>query len=190
MNRKAEIYRIALDLFIEKGYDATSLSMIAKRLSISKARLYYYCPSKEGLLYQIHMKDLQEHVIPILEGAEKISDPQERLVNFLRNFTLLCTSSRAARVLVHEIHSLNKIHQNKILAIWRRAYNLMRVAVEELQKSGRGRKFRTSFVPYLGVGMAFWTIYWWDYSRQVNSEELAETLVQVFKNGLFYSGKN
>jgi AcrR family transcriptional regulator len=189
IDRRSEIYQKALDLFVTKGYDATSLSMIAKCLGTSKANLYYYCPTKEGLLYQIHLDDLQRRLIPIIEEAEKLSDPQERLTLFLRKFTLMCTSSPASRVLVHEIRSLNKSHQNEIKLIWRRAYKLIRGAIEELQKLGRACKFRGSFLTFLGVGMPFWIIYWWDYSRQGNAEELAETLVQIFLNGLLNPGK-
>jgi hypothetical protein len=32
--------------------------------------------------------------------------------------------------------------------------------------------------------MANWTVFWFDYGRQVNADELAETLVQTFLNGL------
>ena len=183
-NRRIQIYASALELFLEKGYDATSLAMIAKRSRMSKANLYYYYPSKEGLLYGIHLEDLKNRFIPIIEEAEQISDPQDRIVFFLKKFALMTTSSPASRVLVHEIRSLSKSHQNEIKLIWRKAYELIRGAIEELQRSGKARKFKVSFLTFLGVSMAFWVIYWWDYSRQGNAEELAETLVQVYLKGL------
>jgi len=184
IDRRSEIYQKALDLFVTKGYDATSLSMIAKCLGMSKANLYYYCPTKEGLLYQIHMDYLQRQFIPILDEAEKIPDPKDRLVLFLRKHTLMCTFSPASRVMVHEIRKLNKRNYNQITAIWKRAYELIRDAIKELQESGRARKFRESFLTFLGTGMVFWIVYWFDYSRQANAEELAETLIQTFFHGL------
>jgi AcrR family transcriptional regulator len=84
-DQRTENYSKALDLFVEKGYDATSSAMISKRLGISKANLYYYFPSKEGLLYQIHPDYMQKRFIPIIEGAEKLSDPKDRLILFLRS---------------------------------------------------------------------------------------------------------
>ena len=185
--RISEIYQKALDLFVKNGYDATPMSMIAKVLGMSQANLYYYCSSKETLLYQIHLDDLQRRFIPIVEEAEKISDPKERLILFLRKFTLNCTSSPASRLLVHEVHSLKGNHQNEILSIWRRGYKLVREAIKELQQAGEARKYRESFLTFLGTGMIFWIVYWFDYSRQSNAEELAETLVQTFLNGLLVS---
>jgi AcrR family transcriptional regulator len=184
--KQSEIYRKALDLFVKKGYDATSMSMIAKALRMSKANLYYYCSSKENLLYQIHLDDLQRRFIPILEEAEKLPDPKDRIAFFLQKFTLMCTSSPASRVFVHEIRSLKKGHQNEIKSIWRRGYELVRGAIVELQHSGKARKFRESFLSFLGTGMVFWIVYWWDYSRQANAQELSDSLAQIFLKGLLY----
>jgi hypothetical protein len=36
--------------------------------------------------------------------------------------------------------------------------------------------------------MANWITFWFDHRRQVNAEELAETLVQTFLNGLLRPG--
>jgi AcrR family transcriptional regulator len=47
---KAEAQRIALSLFISKGYEATSLREIAEQLGISKASLYYHFASKEDIV--------------------------------------------------------------------------------------------------------------------------------------------
>ena len=190
INRRSEIYRKALDLFLKKGYDATSMSMIAKVLGMSKANLYYYCPSKENLLYKIHLDDLEKRFVPILDETEKLSNPKERLIFFLRKFTFMCTSSPASRLLVHEIRSLSKSHQNEILSIWRKAYELIRMAIKELQQTGEAQKYRESFLTFIGAGMVLWIVYWWDYSRQTNAEELADTLVQVFLKGILYSGND
>jgi AcrR family transcriptional regulator len=45
---RSEIYRKALGLFLEKGYGATSLAMIVKRLGMNKANLYYYVQAKKA----------------------------------------------------------------------------------------------------------------------------------------------
>ena len=183
-DRKSEIYNKALDLFVKNGYDATSMSMIADTLGMSKANLYYYCSSKENLLYQIHLDFLHNHFIPILDEAERLADPASRIAFFLRRFALLNTSSRANRTLVHEVHRLEKNHQNEIMHIWRRAYEIVRDSIRELQRSGKARKFRESFLAFMWVGMAFWVVYWFDYGRQTNAEELSEAIAQTFLDSL------
>jgi AcrR family transcriptional regulator len=189
LNRQTEIYQKALDLFVKNGYDATSMSMIAKALKMSKPNLYYYCPSKEELLYQIHLDDLQKRFVPILDEAEKIQDPKDRIAHFLRKFTLMCTASPASRVLVHELRSLSRRHHEQISVVWRRAYEIFRGAIRELQQSGRAREGRESFLTFLGTGMAMWIVYWFDYNEQNHSEELADLLTQVYLDGLLYPRK-
>jgi AcrR family transcriptional regulator len=190
LNRQSEIYRKALDLFVKKGYDGTSISMIAKVLGMSKANLYYYFPSKENLLYKIYLDYLERCFIPILDEAENLSNPEERLVCFLRKFTLSVCNSPASRVLISQAHNLNGEHYYEIRSVWKRSYELFSGCIKDLQESGRARKFRDSFLTFLGSGMAFWIAYWFDYSRQTNAEELADTVVQTFLHGLLLPGNN
>lgn len=187
LERQSEIYSKALDLFIRKGYSGTSISMIAKALRMSKANLYHYCLTKEDLFYKIHLDYLQKHFIPIIEQAEKMSDPRDRIAFLLRQLTLLNATNKASRVLIPDIVNLNRSHHSEIISIWRRAYDIVCNSIKELQQSGRAAKFRESFQTLLGFGMVNWTSFWFDYSRQVNAEELAETLVQTYLNGLLYS---
>ena len=90
MNRREEIYRKALGLFTERGYDATSVSQLADELGLSKGGLYHYFKSKEQLLFLIHEDYLKRHVIPILERAESIADPEQRITFFIENYTKCC----------------------------------------------------------------------------------------------------
>ena len=184
LDRRSDIYCKALDLFIQKGYNGTSISMIAKALGMSKANLYHYCSSKEDLFYKVHLDYLEKHLIPIIEEAEQLPDPRDRIAFVLRRLTLLNATDKACRVLVPDIVNLNRSHHSEIVSIWRRAYDIVCNSIKELQQSGRATKFRESFQTLLGFGMANWTVFWFDYGRQVNAEELAETLVQTFLNGL------
>ncbi len=182
--RHAEVHREALRLFLEKGYDATSMSMIAEALGMSKPNLYYYCDSKENLLYEIHLNFSHQRFLPVLEAAEKVADPAERVVYFLSKFALLNTSSPANWTLVHDIDKLNEGHRNEILRFWRRAYELVRDSIKELQQAGRLSKSRASFLAFVWLGTVFWIPYWFDYSRQENAGELAGIIGQTFLDSL------
>lgn len=49
-NTKEEILNVALELFGSKGYDATSLSDISSRLSLTKASIFKHFGNKEEIL--------------------------------------------------------------------------------------------------------------------------------------------
>ncbi|WP_374008374.1 TetR/AcrR family transcriptional regulator [Leifsonia sp. LS-T14] len=50
---RAEAQRVALRLFTEQGYEATSLRQIADELGINKASLYYYFDGKEAIVQSL-----------------------------------------------------------------------------------------------------------------------------------------
>lgn len=64
------ILDVAMDLFIEQGYEATSLREIAEPLGFTKAALYYHFTSKQDIL-----RALMEPAIGLQQGLiERIDD--------------------------------------------------------------------------------------------------------------------
>jgi AcrR family transcriptional regulator len=180
-----EICDIALELFIAYGYDQTPLSRIAKAIGLTKAGLYHYFSSKEELLFFIHDRHLKNILIPMLDAAERIPDPEERLAFFLKNYTKKSmTADAAARVLVHENRKLKPVHQEKIKGVWRRVFNLIRDALSEMEAMGKIRRTNKTFAAFAALGMCSWTFYWFDYDRKKSAEELADTYVQILFKGL------
>ena len=51
--RKQELLRIAHQLFIQKGYEETSIDEIIAEAHIAKGTYYYYFPSKEATLEEV-----------------------------------------------------------------------------------------------------------------------------------------
>lgn len=89
-----QILDVAVQVFIEQGYDATSVSALATRLGLSKSALYHHYESKEALL-----EVALDEAIGSLEGVLREPGAQdgpagERLEYVLR---------RAVRVLVDKI---------------------------------------------------------------------------------------
>jgi AcrR family transcriptional regulator len=53
-NTRERILDVALDIFVEQGYDKASLREIAERMGFTKAALYYHFPSKADMLMALH----------------------------------------------------------------------------------------------------------------------------------------
>jgi len=56
----------ALELFAEKGYEATSMREIAEQLGITKPALYYHFDSKEGIVRAL-LADIETQVEELVE---------------------------------------------------------------------------------------------------------------------------
>lgn len=82
--RFREIVDAAAQVFLEKGYSATSIQDISDRVGILKGSLYHYVRSKEDFLYRI-IKDVYDDAInDVRTVSESDLDPLGRLALFVR----------------------------------------------------------------------------------------------------------
>jgi AcrR family transcriptional regulator len=82
---RVRIQAVALELFTEQGYDATSLREIAERLGVTKAALYYHFKSKEEIVESL----TADHLVRLDELLQEFSaEPMtpERRLEFLRRY--------------------------------------------------------------------------------------------------------
>lgn len=73
----ARFVAAALDLFLEHGFNGTSLQMIGSRLGVSKAAVSYHFRSKEELLEAV-VKPAFDDLRALLEEAESIKRESAR----------------------------------------------------------------------------------------------------------------
>lgn len=71
---RERILDVALDLFIEQGYDKTTLRQIAQPLGFTQAAIYYHFAAKEDILVALHLR-LHELVRPVLDELVAESGP-------------------------------------------------------------------------------------------------------------------
>ena len=78
--RKLEIALVALDLFAEKGFEATSISQVAQAAGIGKGTIYEYFTSKEDLISSAFMAWMENMMGPELEDVlMNVKNAEERL---------------------------------------------------------------------------------------------------------------
>jgi len=77
--KRREIVEAAASLFVEQGYERTSMSAISERVGGSKATLYGYFPSKEDLLRAVLAYDVSQESMAILQEFPEDEDICEGL---------------------------------------------------------------------------------------------------------------
>jgi len=80
---RERILDVALELFNEEGYDATSLREIAERLGVTKAALYYHFKSKADILLALHLR-LHEMGAGILDELDALPDERDAVAAWPR----------------------------------------------------------------------------------------------------------
>jgi AcrR family transcriptional regulator len=92
---RERILQVALELFAQHGYAATSVADLAARLGTSKAALYYHFRSKEELLDEL----LSSSLSGFMEIAERAASgllPPEELIGAIIDLTTISGALRAA----------------------------------------------------------------------------------------------
>jgi AcrR family transcriptional regulator len=134
---RAEILAVASELFVQQGYDATSLREISERLGITKAALYYHFESKEEILSALlaPVVGVLEELVERLEAAGSIggwADVLDWLVDTFvdhRDFMQLLERNRHAiedrmEATFHGDDAHLRIHERVGVAAHRAAANL------------------------------------------------------------------
>lgn len=67
----------AVALFAEHGVHGTSLQMIADRVGVSKAAVYYQFQSKEGIALEV-IRPCIEDIARVIKIADALPDPQQQ----------------------------------------------------------------------------------------------------------------
>jgi AcrR family transcriptional regulator len=84
LNTEARVHKAALELFMTKGFAATSIREIAKAAGITSASLYHYMPSKDDLLVTVTLQATRLLSEPGREINESNGTPDERLAALIR----------------------------------------------------------------------------------------------------------
>jgi AcrR family transcriptional regulator len=89
-NSRAAILGAALDLFQERGYQATTMRAIADRAGVSLGSSYHYFPSKEHLVLEFYRHTHVLHVAAIAPLLAREKDLGARLRGTVRALVITC----------------------------------------------------------------------------------------------------
>jgi AcrR family transcriptional regulator len=81
-NSSGRILDAALQLFSDKGYEATSTREICERAGITKPTLYYFYKSKEGVYRELVRRTIEELVLLLDRGLNSSGSLRDRYKAF------------------------------------------------------------------------------------------------------------
>jgi AcrR family transcriptional regulator len=112
----ASILRAALELFIERGVEGTSMEQIAKRAGVGKLTVYRRWSTKEDLIAQAVEQTVSADLVPS-PGDVQALDPQEIIEGSLKAAAEM-TASPAFRALVARMMGSAVSHPQLMAVYW------------------------------------------------------------------------
>ncbi len=161
VGRTPEVYRVAADLIVEKGFGGTSIGDIAKAVGMTKAGLYHHISSKQDMLYQIMQHAMDELERWVIAPTRLMEDPEERLREMIRlHIRGAIEHGVAFTILMSEVSHLESAQRKNIVQRKKAYHALARQALQELADQGRLRdldvKIATMHIMNTLVGIARW----------------------------------
>ena len=178
------VLRTAAAVFHERGYDGTSMELLANRLGITKSAIYHHVSGKEELLRLTVDRALDALLAVADEPAAQRGPALDRLRHVLR---------RSVRVLVDEqpfVTVLLRVRGNseverQALARRREIDGFLSDLVAAAEQEGAIRPdLDPALTTRLLFGMVNSVIEWYRPGTGLSAEELAEAVTKIAFDGL------
>jgi AcrR family transcriptional regulator len=184
VGRKLEILRGAAAAFRDKGYAATSVRDIARRLSMVPGNLYYYFRNKQEILYFC-----QEYSLDVLlreaRRIVRLPAPPEEKVRSLVKAQVLCMLDELHGSAGHiEFHAIPKRRLRRIITRRDEYERMVRDVVAEGLRSGRFAPCDPKLVTLAILGAVNWTARWYRAEGEQPPEKIAGAFADYLVRGL------
>jgi AcrR family transcriptional regulator len=131
------ILKVAKEVFLEEGYEKTSIRKIADRIEYSPTTIYLYFKDKNDLLLELHRQSFHQF-FQVLSSVMDVADPMERLIATGKKYITYGIQNPEAYELKFLLKSpLEALEcKNEIWADGERALHFVQAIVEECIRMG------------------------------------------------------
>jgi TetR/AcrR family transcriptional regulator, cholesterol catabolism regulator len=184
-SRRAAMCRTAAQLFRDRGFDATSVSEVARALGLTKAGLYHHFESKEALLFEIMMFGLDKVRDEVLVPVRAIRDPEERLRQLIARHARIATRGQGAVAhLGDEIRALPPSARREIERRQRVYLDLLRRTLTELKGQGKLQAVDPTVAAFGIIGMILWLPRWFRQDGRLSQDQVADAVAAIALGGV------
>lgn len=181
---KESILAEAKKLFSLKGYRGTTLQDLTSSFGVSRPSIYYYYKSKMEILSELHSKgfnDANSNFDQILSSdlptREKLRKILEAHTRTLANDTELhkifyLDEMEMPDKLRKEIRNRRRGYTDRIIEVYHKG-------VEE----GIFKKLDPKMAVYLLLGACNWVTMWYSPRKQIDPEQIVESLMVILSKG-------
>lgn len=175
----------AASLFAHHGVDSTSMRMLAERLGVTKAALYYHFASKEDLHFEIHRSVMNE-MISQLRVIAASSDTAARKTEavIVHMITSIARRKDEFTVMLREGTLLRTADWEVIESQRDEFRGLIREILREGQSTGEFDVPDLNSATFALLGMCNWAFTWLRADGPLSSEQIAQHFSHIFLNGI------
>jgi len=138
----------ARKIFLEKGYEQTSMRNIANEINYSPGSIYFYFKDKSEIFHELH-KEGFHLLLSQLKVLDKVADPFERLKAMGRVFIEFAQDNKDYYNLMFIVDEPAKTPESGGFKIAQEAINQLYSVVKECQQKGKFKDMDTEYFTFM-----------------------------------------
>ena len=138
----------ARKVFLEKGYEQTSMRNIANEINYSPGSLYFYFKDKSEIFHELHREGFHL-LLSQLKVLNKVADPFERLKAMGRVFIQFAQDNKDYYNLMFIVEEPSRMSEAGGFKIAQEAIEQLSSVVKECQKKGKFKDIDTTYFTFM-----------------------------------------
>jgi AcrR family transcriptional regulator len=182
LNRRENILRTTAHLFLQRGFETTSMNDIAQANSISKPGLYYHFENKKALLGAIIDLAHDQIDTEVEEILATSTGSEERLRRVIHALALRLTRVDDAAFSILAVEELNSLlpEDGTRTAQRKRAYvGAIKGFLNGIKAEGRLEEVDTTAAANSIIGLVMWIPKWYRPGGRLSAEQAAEEVTNL-----------
>ena len=187
---RENIKSVAVGLFFEKGYFATSMSDIAQGSGIQKASIYYHYPSKEDLLFHILETTMDELTAHLRDNIEDVEDIVDRMRGAVRGHVQFHLEHQKETFIANsELRGLTGEHYGVIVAKRDGYEKIFQDLIQEGRNCGVFQVTDVKILSYAILTLCTAGASWFKPSGRLSVDAIAAIYEEFILSGLQHKGR-
>lgn len=185
--KRSRIIEEASTLFYERGYEATSVDLIAEGLGVTKPFVYSYFKNKGAILQAIYERQAARLLDALQEAKKTAGPPEQRLRGFVRLFVEdNITHQVSSGVFLQEEKHLSDDAQERIRKIQREFDSLLAELIQEGADTGVFHVADAKIASLCISGMVRWVHRWYRSDGRMTADEVCDHIADAALNLVCY----
>ncbi|MER7011752.1 TetR/AcrR family transcriptional regulator [Saccharopolyspora sp. NPDC000359] len=181
---------VSVRVFNERGYEGTSMEVLAQRLGITKSAIYYHVSGKDELL-RLSVNRALDALFAVVEEADSTTGRAiDRLEHVVRRSIEVLVAELPFVTLLLRVRGNTRV-ERQALARRREFDQVVSDLVEQAEAEGSIRPdVDPSLTTKLLFGMVNSIIEWYKPSRGMRAEQVADAVTKIAFDGLRTGARN
>ncbi len=178
--KRERTIEVAAELFYERGYENTSLDMIAVHMGVTKPFIYVHFASKAELLAEICARGIASSLAALKDVLDRPGRPTALLTELARRFVLaVLDNQRHIAIFAREEKNLAPADFERISGMRREFDTRLVRLLDDGVARGEFRLADTRMAALAIGGMVSWAYVWYRPDGRLTSDDLAESITTL-----------